>query len=328
MNILIIHNSKIPVHKYGGTERVIWYLGKELVALGHQVKYIVPKGSSCDFAEVIERDEAVDIHEQIPKSTDIVHYHYQAKEIKELKFPYVVTVHGNRNHFEPFAKNSIFVSENHANRYGSDSFVHNGLDWEDYGEPNLDNERSYFHFLGNAAWKVKNVKGAIATIKQTQKEQLKVLGGKRINFKMGVRFTLSSRISFEGMVGGETKNKFLNGSKGLVFPVRWSEPFGLAITESLYFGCPVFGTPYGSLSEIVTEKYGYLSANKLELAAAIENNTYDRQACHEYAKDFFNSKVMAAAYLKKYALVLEGRDLNKKAPKLLKQGQKLLPWEN
>ena len=124
------------------------------------------------------------------------------------------------------------------------------------------------------------------------------------------------------------KNKFLNGSKGLVFPVRWSEPFGLAITESLYFGCPVFGTPYGSLSEIVTEKYGYLSANKLELAAAIENNTYDRQACHEYAKDFFNSKVMAAAYLKKYALVLEGRDLNKKAPKLLKQGQKLLPWEN
>ena len=110
-------------------------------------------------------------------------------------------------------KNSIFVSENHANRYGSDSFVHNGLDWEDYGEPNLDNERSYFHFLGNAAWKVKNVKGAIATIKQTQKEQLKVLGGKRINFKMGVRFTLSSRISFEGMVGGETKKQIFKWLK-------------------------------------------------------------------------------------------------------------------
>ena len=188
MNILIIHNSKIPVHKYGGTERVIWYLGKELVALGHQVTYLVPKGSTCEFADVIERDEELSMLEQIPKAIDIIHFHYQAKEIESIKHPYVVTVHGNRNHFEPFAKNSIYVSENHAKRYGSDSFVHNGLDWSDYGTPDLENERNYFHFLGNAAWKVKNLKGAIAAIKATNKEHLKVLGGQRFNFKMGMRF--------------------------------------------------------------------------------------------------------------------------------------------
>lgn len=328
MNILIIHNSKIPVHLYGGTERVIWYLGKELVELGHQVKYIVPKGSTCNFAEVIERNEEVSLNSQIPKSTDVIHFHFQSPDLKGIEYPYVVTVHGNRAHFEPFDKNSIFVSLNHAKRYGSNSFIYNGLDWKDYGTPDFDNEREYFHFLGNAAWKVKNVKGAISSIKNTKKEHLKVLGGNRFNFKMGMRFTVSSRISFEGMVGGGTKNSFLKKSKGLVFPVRWSEPFGLAIIESLYFGCPVFGTPYGSLSEIVTEKYGFLSANENKLTVAIEEHKkYDRKACHEYARDKFNSKVMALAYLKKYETVLKGEELNKEAPILLKQEQKLLAWE-
>ena len=35
------------------------------------------------------------------------------------------------------------------------------------------------------------------------------------------------------------KGEILNSSKGLVFPVLWHEPFGLAIIESLYYGCPV-----------------------------------------------------------------------------------------
>lgn len=39
MRILIVHNSVIPAHKYGGTERVIWYLGKELVKQGHKVRF-------------------------------------------------------------------------------------------------------------------------------------------------------------------------------------------------------------------------------------------------------------------------------------------------
>ena len=35
MNILIVDcTGIIPARKYGGTERVIWYLGKELSKLG------------------------------------------------------------------------------------------------------------------------------------------------------------------------------------------------------------------------------------------------------------------------------------------------------
>jgi len=327
MNILIVCPSVIPAKMYGGTERVIWYLGKELTKMGHKVTFLVAQGSYCDFASVIYFESKKSLSEQIPPSTDIVHFHIQPSE--PIAKPYVVTIHGNCNDFSEFDTNSIFVSKNHAARFGSDSFVHNGLDWDDYGRPNLSSKRHYFHFLGKAAWSVKNVKGAIDIIKSTHEEKLHVLGGYRLNMKMGFRFTLSPRVHFKGMVGGAEKNMLLAGSKGLIFPVRWHEPFGLALTESLYFGCPVFGTPYGSLPEIITPEVGFLSTNSVEIVNEIKNvDRYSRVMCHEYAVDVFNSKKMAESYIEKYLKVLNGEQLNPVSPKLVeKQMVKLLDWK-
>ena len=70
MNILIVDNGKIPAVNYGGTERVIWYLGKELLKLGHQVSYLVKEGSTCDFAKVIIRDNTKTISSQIPSNIE------------------------------------------------------------------------------------------------------------------------------------------------------------------------------------------------------------------------------------------------------------------
>ena len=207
--------------------------------------------------------------------------------------------------------------------------MHNGLDWNDYSTPELMKSRNYFHFLGNAAWRVKNVSGAINVIKKTKTQRLKVLGGVRFNFKMGMRFTFSTKAGFEGMVGGQTKFDLLNGSKGLIFPVKWHEPFGLAIIESLYFGCPVFGTPYGSLPELVTSDFGYLSANSNELAEAVlAADNYSRKRCHEYAREEFNSKQMALAYIQKYERVMAGVPLNTKPFELVNPSEeKWLAWE-
>jgi len=326
LNILIINDSRIPVTQYGGTERVIWCLGKELVKMGHKVSYLVREGSYCDFAGVLFIDPAKKISDQIPDHIDIVHFNFPVNE--PIHKPYIVTIHGNRNDDYAFDINTVFVSGNHAARYGSASYVYNGLDWNDYGKPELNNKRNYFHFLGDASWRVKNVKGAINAVLQTPSEKLKVLGGHRLNFRMGFRFTLSPRISFAGMVGGDEKNKLLQGSKGLIFPVRWQEPFGLAITESLYMGCPVFGTPYGSLPEIVNTEVGYLSNKSSELANAVQHaDGYSRQHCHEYARDVFNSRKMAVAYLERYQRVLNGENLNTQKPQLIQpQTEKFLEW--
>jgi glycosyltransferase involved in cell wall biosynthesis len=326
MHILIVNNSVLPVTKYGGTERVIWYLGKELAKQGHKVTYLVNEGSSCDFANVLYLQKGKTLNELIPENVDVVHLNIGT--IEKLKKPYIITMHGNINTFDLFDLNTVFVSANHANRFGSTSYVHNGLDWDDYGKPDFNNQRNYFHFLGDAAWRIKNVKGAITSIHATAKEKIKILGGKRLNVSQGFRFTTTLRAQFCGMVGGEKKLKLLNGSKGLVFPVRWHEPFGLAITESLYFGCPVFGTPYGSLSEIVTAEFGFLSNRKAELANAIENvSSYSNKHCHEYALEIFNAKKMTNAYLLAYEKVLSGKTLNEKAPQLIhQQAEKFLDW--
>jgi glycosyltransferase involved in cell wall biosynthesis len=302
-------------------------LGKELVKMGHQVTFLVSKGSSCEFARVLFYDPSRKLSEQIPSLTDIVHFNFVPTE--PIEKPNLVTIHGNCNDFREFDLNAVFVSKNHASRFGSNSFVYNGLDWDDYGNPDLLSKRNSFHFLGKAAWRVKNVQGAIDAIKATKNEELMVLGGHRLNLKMGFRFTLSSRIHFYGMVGGEGKHLLLNQSKGLIFPVRWNEPFGLALIESLYFGCPVFGTPYGSLPEIVIPEVGFLSSRSDELVREIGNvERFSRLQCHDYALEMFNSKKMAGQYLEKYLIVLNGGKLNASPPRLIeKQTEKLLEWK-
>ncbi|MFN7014115.1 MAG: hypothetical protein ACK4ON_07580, partial [Bacteroidia bacterium] len=76
MHILLVNNTRIPALKYGGTERVIWALGKALVALGHQVSYLVAKGSHCPFAMVYAYNPAITLERQIPEDVDLVHIHF------------------------------------------------------------------------------------------------------------------------------------------------------------------------------------------------------------------------------------------------------------
>lgn len=325
MHILIVNNTSIPVRQYGGTERVIWWLGKQLVKMGHQVSYLVGKGSYCDFAGVHVLDHTIPFNQQIPAGVDVVHLNCQVNETP--KIPYIITLHGNTNDQDPLDINTVFVSKNHASRYGSDAFVHNGIDPEDYGDPGLKQARNYFHFLGDAAWRVKNVRGAIK-IAQKAAITLRVIGGKRFNFNQGIRLTFDPRIQFDGMKGGDAKNALLKGSKGLIFPVLWNEPFGLSIVESIYFGCPAFGTPYGSLPEIIQPAVGFLSNSLSQLVDAVkEVDQFDRKKCHDYVMAYFTSTQMARNYISKYETVLNGQNLNA-TPPLLKaiQQDKFLPF--
>lgn len=305
MNILIYTHATLPVVNYGGTERVIWDLVYALHLQGHQVTLLAGKGTVCDWARVIEYNSEMPLDNQIPSDVDVVHFH---GDFEPISRPYVMTQHGNSN--GPIDSNTIFVSSQHARNHGAQAYVHNGLNWDNYLKPTLNTDRQRFHFLGKAAWRVKNVQGAIDITKRAG-EQLDVLGGHRLNFKMGFRLTLDRHVRFLGMVDDTTKSQVMTKSKGLIFPVTWHEPFGLAITESLYFGCPVFGTPYGSLHELVSRDVGFLSDKQSELIEAVGNSSnFAPTICHEYARDMFNADVMAKAYVAMYEKVTSGEVLN------------------
>ena len=324
MNILIANDTKIPAIKYGGTERVIWWLGLELNRLGHTVTFLVGAGSECPFAKVLIYDAARDMNAQVPDDIDIAHFFIQAGDF--TKKPYLCTVETNHGS-GALDINSVFVSANQAARYGSVRYVYNGFDPADYRRPDLNNKRNYAHFLAKAAWRVKNVQGAIDVATKSG-NKLVVMGGTRLNLKMGFRFTTNFNVSFRGMVDNDEKSDVMNGSKALLFPVRWNEPFGVAIIESLYFGCPVFGTPYGSLPELVPEEVGLLSNSERILTEALKHvDDFSKQLCHQYAIDNFNIGKMTRDYLKLYETVLNGGKLNVVNPVLQELNQpKYLPW--
>jgi glycosyltransferase involved in cell wall biosynthesis len=328
MKVTIVHDAKIPVTHYGGIERVIWYLGKGLAALGHEVTYVVPLGSVCPFARVLPYDAALPIEPQVPPDSDIVHVHFFPNAT--LSKPFLMTVHGISDRFDlDFPINTVFISQQQAAANGAQAVVYHGLDWDDYGKnPALDNPRRYVHFLAKAAWRLKNVRGAIG-IARKAREKLYVMGGNRLNFKMGFRLTLDPNVRFFGMVGGAQKNALLASSKALIFPVRGHEAFGLALIESLYFGCPVLGTPYGSLPELITADYGTLSTRADDLAYALRHiDDFDRVKCHQYATEQFDHLTMAKNYLHYYEKIANGENINTQKPRLQTlPTEKYLPFE-
>ena len=322
MKIALTCSVPLPVNLYGGAERVIWDLCRELNALGNEVVLVAPHGTSCHFAEVVEHDFTRNIMDSLPKDIDLLHFYSDIP--KQLDLPYISTHNGNSSYNEILDVQTVFVSHNQAFRHGGDCVVYNGLT---PCETNLTHERASFHFLGKAAWRRKNVKGAIRCARKAKSGKIDILGGTRINFNMGFRFTLDRNARFHGMVDNSKKYKVMESSKGLVFPVCWNEPFGLAIIESLFSGCPVFGTPYGSLPELVPSEVGFLSAGSDQLAEAMKDSQqWKPQVCRDYAVENFNSKKMALSYVEIYERVLAGEILNKEPPSLKKPEPKLLPF--
>lgn len=314
MNICLIVNQVIPVKTYGGTERIAWWLAKELNRLGHKLTLIAPSGSSFPFGKYVPYKPGIPLNDQIPDDIDIVHVHYGTKEIIEKK-PFIVRIGGNGKVGEPFAPNTIFVSKNHAVRHNADAFVYNGIDAEDYGEPNLYAKKEYVHFLAKAAWRLKNVKGAIK-IARGAGIPMEVIGGKRLNIKMGFRFTLDPQMHFHGLLGGTKKLEIMRYSKAMLFPVLWHEPFGIAMIESMYFGCPVFGTPWGSLPEVIAnDDVGFISDSYTSHIERLKDvDSFNPVRIHQYVLDKFSSQEMTKGYLKYYEMVLNGQKINKQKP--------------
>ena len=332
MNILLVYNARLPVQTYDDAARVVWWLGKTLAQMGHHVYILAKKGTICPFATVLTLEDKKPVEDQIPAHIELVHFHY--KPAQPISKPYLITCHENCFAECVFDRNTVFVSAQHALRHGGSVYVHNGIDFAEYGTPILEARRMYYHFLGNAEWRGKNVRGAIDLAARLG-ARLHVIGGTRVNFRKELRITLTPNVRFHGVLNPEGRNVLLNSSKGLLFPAIWHEPFGLAVPESLFFGCPVFGTPYGALPELLGKKdaakkrkdqsggvmdafyseFGCLTVKKSELVEAIKNTDgFNPQHCHDYAVAHFSSVRMAEAYLKLYAEVLNGHAIHEIAP--------------
>jgi glycosyltransferase involved in cell wall biosynthesis len=267
---------------------------------------------------------------------DVVHFMYKPSNdvIEGLKFPEVVTIHGNGKEGEIFPLNSNFVSQNHAERHGSQTFVYNGLDlklYQDHSKilnsSNRKNDQKKMStqkikglFFSKTKWSVKNLSFAMGLASRDQRLELSIAGGKGPWFRQ-MYATLHPRMHWLGEVSDEQKFAMFTSSDLFLFPVRWHEPFGLVVVESMLCGLPVMASPLGSLPELISQKeFGrLLPLNFSDWSQAMTEfiNSYrpeDCQQMQESARERFSSAEMAKNYLHLYEKRLNGHKLNLKFP--------------
>jgi glycosyltransferase involved in cell wall biosynthesis len=304
------------------------------VALGHRVTLIANAESHIPGTELraIASDEK---NPQawlnlIPDSTDIVHFHEQPRG--PVNKPFLLTVHGNGWPGEQFPPNTVFVSRRHAANHGSRHFVYPGVNPDDYWFS--EQRGDYALFLAKARWKVKNFRGAVAVARRAGLE-LRVIGTRNWPLRLQRWLPRIRGVRYYGMIDEPEKQDLLSRARCLIFPVRWEEPFGLAVIEALVSGAYVVATPYGSLPEIVAPGTGVLSAKAEELAEAVKNPLrFSPQTCRDRVlRGGFTHLDTARKYLGYYERILTRgspgeEDEPAPATKPGFMAKHLLPWEN
>jgi len=278
----------VPPKNYGGTERIVSYITEELVKRGHEVtlfatetsvtkaKLVSPIKSSllktieyyCDpnfnainsyvNYEVFKRAEEF----------DIIHSHanyFSFPFCDFVKTPTIHTLHNqlprNRETENELMKkfchlNFISISDEfrtHFDHLNYITTVYHGLDRKYFPFNKIGGD--YLFWIGRAS-KNKGEDDAIETAKITGK---KLLLGASIrkdteeHFEKVIKPNLNDKIKLISNVTFEETHKYYGSSKAFIFPVKWKEPFGLIMIESMACGSPVIAYSRGSVQEIVKD---------------------------------------------------------------------------
>ena len=112
-----------------------------------------------------------------------------------------------------------------------------------------------------------------------------------------------------GFLNGKEKSDFIGNAKAFIVPLRWEEPFGLTMIESMACGTPVVGFGRGSLPEIVKDGVTGFVVDPSEGIEGIkralgEIDQIDRAECRRWVEDNFTVEKMVENYEKVYNKII------------------------
>src|SRR5215469_364080 len=109
-------------------------------------------------------------------------------------------------------------------------------------------------------------------------------------------------VEFVGEITEDEKSEFLGNAAGLLFPIAWREPFGLAMIEAMACGTPVIALRNGSVPEVVDDGItGFIVDDEATAASAAEKlHQLDRTAVRAVFEKRFTARRMAEDYIKVY----------------------------
>jgi len=329
----------VPPTAYGGTENVLDILARGLVGAEIEVVLVTTGDATCPvprkwvFAKALgvgnggvaeEACHVIQAYEML-KDVDVIHDHSLVGPLyaQGIESPPVVTTnHGPFNDIlTPIYRTVgdriavIAISKHQASTaIGVElaAVIHHGIDVDRI--PVGAGGGGYAAFLGRMH-PDKGVEPAI-TAARAAGLPLRIAAkmsepGEREYFADHVRHELGGDVEFVGELNRDQKYKFLGDAVCLLNPIRWAEPFGMVMIESLACGTPVVATDCGAASEIVDNgETGYIcDLSSLERALR-EVGGIDRSHCRVVAEQRFSSQRMVNEHIAVYRRAIgSGRDL-------------------
>jgi glycosyltransferase involved in cell wall biosynthesis len=329
-----------PPGGYGPWERVCHDLTEGLVELGHEVVVYAPEGSttsgqlratvpaplsdappdSLPDARVWEEwHVAMAVQDAVRSDLDVLHSHLHVHALgfaPLLPMPLVSTLHGSAWHQPHHVMLRAFRQEPFVSLSDSErgflpelnyiATVNNGIRTEDFPMgPGGDR----LIFVGRMAPE-KAPDLAVAVARRTGRDLL-LVGGIEPQydayFREEVESKLGGGIEFAGPVTREEVASLVGESAALLMPLRWDEPFGLVVVESLAVGTPVVAWNRGAMPELIDEGItGFVVEDVDEGVRAVERVFgLDRKACREVAERRFSYRVMAQGYVDAYRRAID-----------------------
>jgi glycosyltransferase involved in cell wall biosynthesis len=119
----------------------------------------------------------------------------------------------------------------------------------------------------------------------------------------------NSNISWIGSVGGRDKRELVAGALALLMPIRWQEPFGMAVIEALASGTPVVAMKRGAMPVIIEHGYnGFVADDEGEFEEClrrVKDGEIKPENCRRSVAERFSAGVMAKRYVKLYQEIID-----------------------
>jgi glycosyltransferase involved in cell wall biosynthesis len=324
----------VPPKLYGGTERVVYSLTEELVAMGHDVT-LFASGDSITSArlapmrpEAIRLDPSVkdwvalyvQMMEKIYRRKDefdVLHFHvdyFPLSLFSRQKVPFLTTLHGRLDVKEFIDTFGTFTEPPFVSISNSQRKPIPNLNWARtilHGMPAhlltpQPVKQEYLAFLG----RISPEKGVDKAIRIAGRAGLKLKIAAKVDnadrryYEEEVRPLIDGNpnVDFIGEINDAQKPDFLSGAHALIFPIDWPEPFGLVMIESMACGTPVIAFEAGSVPEVIDDGVtGFIVHSEDEAVAALGRlNELDRTQVRATFDRRFTSRRMAEDYVNLY----------------------------
>jgi len=329
--------APIPPPRYGGIELVVDLLARGLAAAGHDVTLFATADSTCPVPTVssmeradwsrlgeslVELQHVLHAHQRLD-GFDVVHDHTLVGPLLANRLPdttpLVATMHGDlRGELADVyaaARGAHLVAISHSQVQPTPYLpvarvIHHGVETARF--PVGEGSGGYHVFLGRMC----PAKGAHRAIRiaRAAGEPIKLAGkiaepAEKAYFAEQIEPLLGPDVEYVGELGHDEKVALLGGARSLLFPIRWAEPFGLVMIESLACGTPVLAFPEGAAPEVVEDGVtGWLCADDEAMVAAIGRlDELDRGASRRAVEEYFCADRMVDEHLQLFEDLISGR---------------------